>query len=207
MKAQSIWDYDKEQREDAVQYSKRLALKEFEESKGLGRYFLRARTSAGFSWAEVVVLRHGHLLVHGDCDAVIFGVCSGYEGPRGVLYWMANAGSTYAREKAHIGSSGKIATTWERDVAAWYIDEWQREAMVTAEQAEELRQALRDEECCQQAWAECVYEVTEDHELCSAGEVTAREVFMAQGVLRALIVELEAIDMRKRASEWFRRSA
>lgn len=206
MKPKSILEYERECRELAEAHAKHLALKEFDEEGKLGRYLLRARCRTGYMWAEVVVLRHGHLLVHGDCDAVIFGICGGYESARSVLYWMADASADYAQEKASRGSSQKIATTWEPEVARWYIDEWLREEMVTAEQAQELIAELALERG-QHAFVEEVYDTTGDAELCSAGEVTDYRVFAAQAVLRSLCRELENRDMQAAARDWFRGAA
>ena len=68
--------------------------------------------------AEIVVLRWGHLLVHGDVDAVIFGVCNGYESWRDVLDWMGRADYGYAEEKASIGSTcSAMARCFDDEVA------------------------------------------------------------------------------------------
>jgi hypothetical protein len=190
-------------RRHAEEYAKDLHLVEFEEGELRGNYYLRGRW---WSWVEIVVLRNGHLLVHGDLDAVIFGWCHGYSSPRGVLYWMTDAGPQYAAEKAHHGSSGKIAEEWDAEVALGYVEGWLADERITEDEAETLRHSVIDGS--QQEFLEAVCGCKrldcEDYE---AGTVTAPQVFNAQAVLRRLVAELEARDFRNDARAWFTRAA
>ena len=161
----------------------------------LARYFMRGRW---WTWVEVVVLHHGHLLVHGG---------SGYEHARGVLYWMAKAEPRYAAEKAAIGSSGKISEDWDAEVALHYVNEWESERQICSEDAEQLRDSLRWDGN-QQEFMNRVYETNGlDVDNLSAGKVTSSNVFNAQACLRVLVRELESRDMCTQANGWFRRSA
>ena len=90
--------------------------------------------------AEIVMLRWGHLLVHGDLDAVIFGVCSGYKSWRELLQWMNRADYGYAEEKASIGSTcSEMARCFDDEVALSKICEWRRQGYIAdRETAREL---------------------------------------------------------------------
>lgn len=90
--------------------------------------------------AEIVVLRWGHLLVHGDLDAVIFGVCSGYKSWRDVLNWMNRSDYGYAEEKASIGSTcSEMARCFDDEVALSKICQWRRQRYIAdRETAREL---------------------------------------------------------------------
>lgn len=209
MRPKSIWDYDSECRRDASDGAKSLRLVQVQEEGKLARYLLVSRrwaSAAVWSWVEVVVLHAGHLLVHGDIDAVIFGRCGGYESARQVLYWMANAESSYAREKASIGSSNKIATEWDAEVALWYVHEYGKEGILSDEQVGRLERELFQQNG-QHEFVQALNDETGDFELLGAGTVTAREVYNAQAALRRLVEELEAIDFRKQSLAWFRRAA
>ena len=185
-----------------------VKLDEPEDEPKLARYLLRSKgLRRGYSWFEVVVLHHGHLLVHGDIDAIVFGICGGYTRARQVLYWMANAEPDYAGEKACIGGGRKVAYEFEPEVAKWYVREWwMKRGDVDEEAGDLLIGAIEDG---QHAFIEQIYQ-TDGLEPCddaNAGEVVSRAVIAAQAALRALIRELEAIDFRMESKNWFRRAA
>ncbi len=201
--ALSPWDRAERLRGGLAKYAGDLRLVSFEEEGVLGRYYLRG---SWWSWVEVVVLRGGHLLVHGDVDAVIFGYCHGHTSPRHVVQWMAFAGYSYAEEKASIGSSGKICTEFDPEVALWRVLDWRRQQSITKEEARDLFQGL------QGGWSQYefqseLHDVFDDGEVLDAGEATDRRVFVAQTVLRRLDHLLDCVDFRRRSAEWFRRCA
>jgi hypothetical protein len=87
-----------------------------------GRWLLRQPDTSHF-WFEAVVLAGGHLLVHGDIQAVMFGHyhASKYETPeaaaRETVCWMAHRrypDDSYFVEKARIGGTAD-ETIWTHD--------------------------------------------------------------------------------------------
>lgn len=139
--------------------------------------------------AEIVVLCWGHLLVHGDIDAVIFGVCSGYESWRDVLEWMARADYGYAEEKASIGSTcSAMARCFDDEVALSKICYWRRRGYIPdKEAARELWEHVQSGE-----WHEAqtaLYGI--DFEL-RLDDVTHPRVFMAQAAITKLCELLAA---------------
>ena len=87
-----------------------------------GSWLVREPGTSTF-WYEVVVLRGGKLLVHGDIQAVIFGTfhadekSSKEENRRACVRWMASRkrpDDRYFVEKAHIGGTAET-TIWTDD--------------------------------------------------------------------------------------------
>jgi hypothetical protein len=180
-----------------------LLLKSVEEKGVLGRYLLMP-PSGFLMWAEVVVLRAGCLLVHGDVDTVVFSNFYKPKTPRDVLEWMGSKDTcyTYAEEKASIG--GSIARCFDEYVALRRVLEYRRNGTLDREQARQLKELL-DDGTSQQEFSTRMYELTRDPELCSLGTVTDQRVFMALAVIKRLLKLLPDHDnarMRERSSFW-----
>ena len=142
-----------------------------------------------FYIAEIVVLRWGHLLVHGDVDAVIFGVCSGYKSWRDVLNWMNRADYGYAEEKASIGSTcSEMARGFDEEVALWKICDWRRHGYIPdKESAREVWDLIQSGD-----WHEAQNKLwSMDFEL-GLATVTLPRVFMAQAAITRLCELLDA---------------
>jgi hypothetical protein len=199
---------------DAQRATSKLTLHRCEEDSRTGRYLLKPRHHGlfGYLWVEVVTVSGG-VLVHGDCDSVLF---RGFSmdrdyGPRAKLYWQARNNPLYGAEKARMGDTAP--DEWHADVAAgallWHLRH-KSFTVETGEQREELRSIwddLRSEDISQDEFAKRIYDLTDDCELTTMGTVPARAVTVAQCVLMRLVAELEARDMRKASSEWFQRAA
>lgn len=185
-----------------------LQLERFSEDERFGRYCLRPPVGARFAsytWVEVVVLRHG-VIVHGDCDTVTFkGFYRNDSGPRGPLYWVGTHNYSYAEEKADHGRSGR-SRDWDNEVCREEICLWRREKTMEKDIARALFDAAYDGQN-QHEWLAEYWQHGLDSEGASAGEVTPYPIFAAQAVLRRLLAELEARDMRQSAREWFQRAA
>ena len=182
-----------------------LLLKSVEEKGVLGRYFLMPPRGS-LMWAEVVVLRAGCLLVHGDVDTVVFSNFYKPQHPRDVLEWMGNKDTcyTYAEQKASIG--GSIARCFDEEVALRRVLEYRRNKTLDHEQARTLTELLKDG-TDQHEFSDRMYELTRDPELCSLGTVTDQRVFMALAVLKRLLKLLPEHDnarMRTQARFWLR---
>jgi hypothetical protein len=199
---------------DAQRYTSALALIRCEEDARAGRYLLRPRNRWlwGYLWVEVVTVVGG-VLVHGDCDTVLFSGfgSDGDRGPRAKLYWQARNNPGYGAEKAHHGDTAP--DEWHPEVAAADLLFHLRHKSFTCadpEEREELRsvwQGLRRGDLDQSEFAERIHDLTGDSELCAMGTVPARAVTVAQCVLMRLVAELEARDFREAASKWLRREA
>lgn len=212
--AKSTVEHHTEVFADAQRATSKLTLHRCEEDSRTGRYLLKPRHDRlfGYLWVEVVTVSGG-VLVHGDCDSVLF---RGFSmdrdyGPRAKLYWQARNNPHYGAEKARMGDTAP--DEWHADVAAgallWHLRH-KSFSCDTPEQREELRsiwQGLRRGDLDRAEFAERIHDLTDDCELPSMGTVPARAVTVAQCVLMHLVAELEARDMRKAASEWFRRAA
>lgn len=158
-----------------------LHLIDVEEEGALGRYYVKPSLGHGYSWVEIVVLRGGSLLVHGDCDTVVFSSYHKPKHPRQVVEWIAKCGWDYATQKASIGSS--IARVWHRDVVVESVCHWRRSRLVTSEHARDLVETSGDSGLFfAKLHSFGYYELTYEH----FGMVTAPRVFAAQAVLRKL---------------------
>jgi len=151
--------------------------------------FTIGKPGESFYLAEVVVLRWGHLLVHGDVDAVIFGVCSGYKSWRDVLDWMNRADYGYAEEKASIGSTcSEMARGFDEEVALSKICYWRRHEYIPGKEAArevwDLVQSGEWHDAQNRLWSI-------DFEL-SLSTVTLPRVFMAQAAVQRLCELLDA---------------
>ena len=163
-----------------------LHLIDVQEEGALARYYMKPSLGHGYSWVEVVVLRGGSLLVHGDCDTVVFSSYYRPKHPRQVVEWIATCGWDYATQKASIG--GSIARVWDQDVVVESVCRWRRSKTITSEQARELVD-LSEDSCSFFAKLHSFeyYDLTYEH----FGMVTAPRVFAAQAVLRKLKSLLE----------------
>ncbi len=86
-------------------------------SKHPGRWMIKAHGTSMF-WVEIVVLRGGHLLVHGDIDHVLFGnYHPTTDAPEDVVRWMGMKSGpvAYVREKAAIGMGDGYRLVMEYD--------------------------------------------------------------------------------------------
>lgn len=151
--------------------------------------FTIGKPGESFYIAEVVVLRWGHILVHGDVDAVIFGTCSGYKSWRDVLDWMSRADYRYAEEKASIGSTcSQMARGFDEEVALWKICSWRRQGYIpdkeSAREVWDLVQSGEWHEAQNRLWSI-------DFEL-GLSTVTLPRVFMAQAAIKRLCELLDA---------------
>lgn len=166
-----------------------------------GRYLLRPTNWwRCFAWIEVVTLAGG-LIVHGDCDTVVFHGCN--EGPRGKIRWQARNNPEYGRDKATIG--GVVAVEWEPRVAAAWVLEMRRHGSLNKDQARTVWDRLADDEVgSTESFGQCL-DAAEyfDSESYDAGEVPARCIFVAQALLCHLERELEARDFRSISRAWF----
>jgi hypothetical protein len=152
----------------------------------LARFWLQEPGSSIYC-AEVVTLRCGGLLVHGDVDTVCFSRCS-YKHWRQVVSWMGNHNYTYAEEKASIGGT-KDARVYEPSVALADVLYYRRHKILDADQAFELWENA--DEDGPQDFARRVYDLTGDCELPgSIGWCTGSRVLMAQAALRRLLALL-----------------
>lgn len=170
----------------ATENAKHLQLVDVEEIGNLGRYYLRPSLCGGYTWAEVVVLRGGSLLVHGDCDTVVFSSFYKPSHPRQVVDWMATDNYGYAEEKASIG--GSKARCWDDEVARAAVLSWRRERRITHVLAERLMDAISDSGPHGfqiELYRNELYELGSD-----VYEVTEGRVFGAQAVLRRLKAQL-----------------
>jgi hypothetical protein len=121
--------------------------------------------------------------VHGDCDTVVFSSYYQPTHPRQVIDWMATSNYDYAEQKAAIG--GRLARVWGEDVVTERVYAWRREKSITAEQARELVEVLRDgaqESFFAKLHSFGLHDLTNHH----FGMVPAPRVFAAQAVLRKL---------------------
>jgi len=102
-----------------------------------GRWLLRQPDTSTF-WFEVVVLAGGHLLVHGDIQAVVFGHYHAHkdatpaDAARQMVFWMAQRSypdDGYFIEKASIGGTAdETIWTYDEDVLRTEIEALVREA-------------------------------------------------------------------------------
>lgn len=153
--------------------------------------FVIGRPGESHYQSEIVVLSWGHLLVHGDVDAVIFGRCS-YKGWRQVLGWMSGDNYDYAEEKASIGSTcSEMARSVDSDVAESDIVYWRRQKYIDQETARQALDLVKggDTHLAQTL----IYEKTGDFEL-SIATCTNCRVFMAQALITKLCELLDAED-------------
>lgn len=160
--------------------------------------FTIGKLGESFYVAEIVVLRWGHLLVHGDVDAVIFGTCNGYKSWRDVLDWMNRASYDYAEEKASIGSTcSQMARAFDAEVALWKICNWRRQGYIpdkeSAREVWDLVQSGEWHEAQNRLWSV-------DCEL-GLSTVTLPRVFMAQAAITKLCELLDAENATVSATE------
>lgn len=153
----------------------------------LARFWLQEPGGSSVYCAEVVTLRCGGLLVHGDVDTVCFSRCS-YKHWRQVLSWMGDYNYGYAEEKAAIGGT-LDARVFDPAVARADILEYRRHKTLDNYAARELWDRSDDDSA--QEFAGRVYDLTEDYELPgSIGWCTGSRVLMAQAALRRLLTLL-----------------
>lgn len=138
---------------------------------------------------EIAVLSWGTLLVHGDIDTVVFANYFNAKNPREVIAWMANASSGHAREKASIGSGGKIAQDVDLDIAVKDLLEIRRQGYISADCAREANAYLKNGDL--EAAKRAIYEFSGDAELCDLGSVVDSRIFMAQAALQRLLFLLD----------------
>lgn len=173
--------YIEQMTKSSDQMSAHLHLIDAEETGALGRYFMKPALGHGYSWVEVVVLRGGSLLVHGDCDTVVFSNYYKPTHPRQVVEWIAASDWDYATEKASIG--GSIARVWDEDVVAESVCRWRRDKAITAEHERDLMDAIGTPGIFFSALHSFgYYDLTHQH----FGMVTSPRVFAACAVLRKL---------------------
>jgi hypothetical protein len=179
-----------------------------------GRWVLMERDGRGWQpyyWTEVVILRGGKLLAHGDIDSVIFEAYVHYRDPLNVLAWMGRhpLADSYAVQKASKGTGSELALTTDPDVCRHELHERLEElyrdtAELVAqgeptraedERAEHLRDAL--EMLARGGGVEEVrrelYDAGEDPEsIHRLGEVPSARVFYAHAAIRRLQALLDA---------------
>jgi hypothetical protein len=203
------WDEENTRRQEQMMRNLRLARVDETDD---GRYLMRPERErwSGYSWIEVVTVANG-ILVHGDCDTVLFRGCSGP--PRGKISWQARYNPDYGAEKATLADlEGR---TWERRVAANFILEMRLEARarpdepfdkrpetISKENARTLYDALLSNECSQSEFIEACSDVGLD-DMYSIGMVPAQRIYAAQAALRHLQNLLGARDMRAQARAWY----
>lgn len=173
-----------------------------EEHGSLGRYMLRGKK---WQWAEVVVLRGGSVLVHGDVDTAIYGYRYPAGSARDVIRWMANADHSYAREKAGLASGGKIAYDYDGDVARARVLEWRRLQMISGEAARAAIEYMDAGPSDEHGLAQVLYDNDAGLDNYSPGRVVGATVIFGQSVLGRLLELLEEWDAQPRAEGWFGR--
>jgi len=155
----------------------------------LARFSLRAPGSSLY-WSEVVTLRGGSVLVHGDIGVVVF-TRSPYPHWRQLLTWIATANGTYACEKAEHGCT-LDARVFDPMVARSDVAWHRRQGLLEREAARDLWSRADDETAAE--WAGRAYRLTKgDFETSGdMGWCVGPAVLMAQAVLRRLLVLLDA---------------
>jgi hypothetical protein len=112
--------------------------------ESLGRWLVQQPDNCAF-WFECVVLEGGYLLVHGDIQAVLFGIYSAHrDTPKDIaalqtLYWMAQRtrpDDHYFVEKAQRGTSRDTIWTYDEAVLRDEIRDLIREAHETEAETE-----------------------------------------------------------------------
>lgn len=88
---------------------------------GDGRYLV-SNPKGSFLWAEVITLKGGGLLVHGDCETVLFGIHS--SNPLRTI--GENPTNGYIRGKADIGT-GKRFLVYDHETARKELEEFRQE--------------------------------------------------------------------------------
>ncbi len=191
------WDEENTRRQEQMMRDLRLA--HVDETDD-GRYLMRPEHRwSGYAWIEVVTVANG-ILVHGDCDTVLFRGCSGP--PRGKISWQARYNPDYGAEKATLADlEGRC---WQRRVAAAFILEMRRDdpESISKENARTLYDALLSEERSQSEFLEACSDVGLD-DMYSIGMVPAQRIYAAQAALRHLQNLLGARDMRAQARAWY----
>lgn len=88
---------------------------------GMGRWMLKpTRKGAGIAWVEIVELAGGHIIAHGDIDAMVFGRCGGPLEVGTMVHWMgrrSGPGCGYLKEKACIGNGRETVIEYNHLVA------------------------------------------------------------------------------------------
>lgn len=105
-------------------------------------WVMRPSGQTGISWVEIVYLRDGSLLVHGDIGPVIFSY--GPRDPVACLSWVARSTDSlrYMAEKACIGTGSEVIIGTDVDVAEYDVREL-LEALAD-EGSEDEREAMED---------------------------------------------------------------
>jgi hypothetical protein len=148
-----------------------------------GRWVLQRRGADGrwesTYWTEVLVLRGGKLLVHGDIEHVLFAYYGDSRAPERVLRWMGDCTDLgyYVTQKARIGTGRELIDVDDDRVAAHQI-------------AEELREPLaREVERDGEPWAPPLAEADPD----DAEDVEWFRFDRAMDVVRFLAALIDAL--------------
>lgn len=135
--------YEINTREQSLRHFARHEIVQRSAEGCLGRWLLkepRQDGHTGIFWIEIVELRGGHLIVHGDIKAVVFAMYPTSNQVVGSLAcWMGRRPSPadgYLREKANHGTQVEQTRRYDRDVAAEDARAWLAERR--KEEAEEV---------------------------------------------------------------------
>jgi len=112
--------------------------------RGSGRWTIASRSKENPAqwqwccWAEIIVLRGGKLLVHGDIEHVLFAQYTDSSDPEAVLRWMGKHTDLgyYVHQKAKIGTGQQLVDRRDGRVLLWELHD--RITERTKELAEEL---------------------------------------------------------------------
>jgi len=179
------------------------------ETNGDGDRWYMHRQDDGHFWVEIVALRSGAIMVHGDISSTVFARCS-YTDPRSMIAWMGGQYSDYVLEKATIGTGREVTHTFRRDVAIDDFEELKETYMDDASEpySPEIEAAFSDAiECLRHnndSWDSIVGDLymadadIEGEDLAGVGYVVAPRVIYANAALRRLNHLLEAKDQAER---------
>jgi hypothetical protein len=199
--ALSWLDYHAQVRQQGESMTRNLHLTEWSEDGRFGRYLLRDKTWRGYLWIEIITVRNG-VLVHGDCQTVLFEGFGDLLSPRGPIYWQARDNPQYGAEKARADDE------WDARVARAGLLEHRRQGSLRDCSREDVRRLYEELDGENQGeFEELLYEVTSDSELFSIGRVVARRVIHAQAALCRLVQEFDRIEVQEKSAAWFARKA
>lgn len=165
-------------------------------SRAADRWVIRNPTSSCF-WAEIVVLRCGKVLVHGDTDIVCFASYNSETAPESVVAWVAESNIAYLANKVE---PRMIVWEEDEDVAEYQIFDAlkDREDDGVSSQDAYVRGYKAALSSLQRGYglvdaAKEIYDVTGDSEASQTiGHVIAPKIFFAHAAVTKLHALLDA---------------
>jgi len=171
-----------------------------------GRWVLQSKHADGgwenAFWVEVVALRRGSVLVHGDIDHIIFGQYRDSEDPEACVRWMGRRNSVddYVLEKARIGMGSPhdvishSAEVWLHHAKRWAQEEYVDHAGGVPEWLSEAISEL--EEPCGMNFRDVLETVSEDSDAVEMeahtwGEIPSSRLVYCHEALRRLVALLD----------------